>query len=433
MSIGGYGGKLMIKSRQWPGLALTVLLSCTVGVRGVLAQSPYTLQPGDTVQVWMAQTEDLRGDGVVAPDGGISFPLAGHLRAEGLTLLELEAALRDRLQPYFKDIDLTLMLRPGHEPIIYVVGEVTTPGAYPYRSHMTVLHALTVAGGLYRAAVLPADQDRSVIVGRQVSNGTQRMRELAAREARLMAELEGRRTLSAPGATADDPLMAQEQLLLDARSRSVEMMEQAQQQADVLSRQSRTALEEQVQAVTRRIELARDRLRSVSRLVEKGGAESSQKNAHEADIAELEGQISRLSAEMVVLERAEIADAAGYDAARQERQTQLLSELQAVRREQAETAARLSDSRRIMSIYGASAAAAQEQEQLPISYTIVRSRNGEALEIDAAETSALQPNDLVRVSYSAQTGQVGAAVDEIPGPSATALASASAATEEQDR
>ncbi|MDY6960927.1 MAG: hypothetical protein SV862_03390, partial [Pseudomonadota bacterium] len=277
------------------------------------------------------------------------------------------------------------------------------------------------------------DQDRSVIVGRQVSNGTQRMRELAAREARLMAELEGRRTLSAPGATADDPLMAQEQLLLDARSRSVEMLEQAQQQADVLNQQSRAALEEQVQAVTRRIELARDRLRSVSRLVEKGGAESSQKNAHEADIAELEGQISRLSAEMVVLERAEIADAARYDAARQERQTQLLSELQAVRREQAETAARLSDSRRIMSIYGASAAASQEQEQLPIAYTIVRSRSGEAVEISASETSALQPNDLVRVSYSAQTGQIGAAVDENPGPSAAALASASAATQEQDR
>ena len=372
-----------------------------------MAQSSYTLQPGDTVQVWMAQTEDLRGDGVVAPDGGISFPLAGHLRAEGLTLLELEAALRDRLQPYFKDIDLTLMLRPGREPIIYVVGEVTTPGAYPYRSHMTVLHALTVAGGLYRAAVLPADQDRSVIVGRQVSNGTQRIRELAAREARLMAELEGRRTLSVPGTTADDPLMAQEQMLLDARLRSVAMMEQAQQQAEVLNQQSRAALEEQVQAATRRIELARDRLRSVSRLVEKGGVESSQKNAHEADIAELEGQIGQLSAEMVVLER--------------------------VRREQAETAGRLSDSRRIMSIYGASAAAAQEHEQLPISYTIVRSSNGEALEIEALETSALRPNDLVRVSYSTQIGQVGAAVDENLGSSATALASASAATEEQDR
>jgi protein involved in polysaccharide export with SLBB domain len=422
----------MIKSRQWPGLALTILLFYAVGIPDLRAQSSYTLQPGDTVQVWMAQTEDLRGDGVVAPDGGISFPLAGHLRAEGLTLLELEAALRDRLKPYFKDTDLTLMLRPGREPIIYVIGEVTTPGAYPYRSHMTVLHALTVAGGLYRAAVLPADQDRSVIVGRQVSDGTLRMRELAAREARLLAELDGRRTLAAPGAK-DDPLMAQEQMLLDARSRSVAMVDEAQQQAEVLNAQSRAALQEQVQAVTRRLELARDRLRSVSDLVEKGGVQSSQKNAHEANIAELDGQISRLSAEMVVLERAEIADAARYHAARQERQTQLLSELQAVRREQAETAARLNDSRRIMSIYGASAATAREQEQQAISYTIVRSRNGEAREIAASETSPLQPDDLVRVSVSAHTGQVGAAVQENPGASAAALASAAAATGGQEQ
>ena len=370
-----------------------------VCVQRLHAQTAYTLQAGDTIQVWMAQGEELRRDVLIGPDGGVSLPLVGHLRAEGLTLIQLEDAVREGLKPFFKKTDLTLMLRPGREPVVYVVGEVTTPGAYPYRSNMTVLHALSVAGGLYRAAVLPADQDRSVIVGRQVNDGVQRMRELAARIARLEAESAGRATLVVEGADPNDPAVLHEQKLLEARLQTLATVDAAEEQAVALGKRSRLALEDQERTVARRIELSQDRLRSITALVAKGGAESSQRNRFEAEIVELEGNASRLAAEMVVLERDQAEDRSRYQAARQERHTQLLTELQAARREHVEVAARLRDSRRIMSIYGANAAAAQEREQQPLTYTIVRSRSGQPLELDATETSPLQPNDLVRVRY----------------------------------
>jgi exopolysaccharide production protein ExoF len=407
----------MIKSRWRARTALLPALLCVGSTcYPANAQTSYTLQPGDTVQVWMAQAEELRRDVIVGPDGGISLPLIGHMTAEGLTLIELEAALRQRLLPFFTETDLTLMLRPGHEPVIYVVGEVTTPGAYPYRSNMTVLHGVSVSGGLYRAAVLPADQDRSVIVRGQVNDGAQHLREVAARIARLEAELAGRSTIAPGNQALDDPFLAQEQLLLDARARSLKTTESAQEQAEALAQRSKDALQEQIQTVNRRIELSRDRLRSVSTLVAKGGAESSQKNRHEAEIAELEGQISRLNAEMVVLERTRMADVARFEASLQERQTELLAELQAARRDEADTIARLSDSRRILSIYGASAAAHQERERQTLTYTIIRSQNGHPVLIKADETTPLQAYDLVRIEYGADGlgGSSGASAEANP-------------------
>jgi competence protein ComGC len=265
---------------------------------------------------------------------------------------------------------------------------------------MTVLHGLSVSGGLYRAAVLPADQDRSVIVRGQVNDGTQHLRGVTAKIARLEAELAGRSLIAPDGQALDDPFFVQEQMLLDARARSLKTMENAQEQAEALNLRGRDALQEQIQTVNRRIELSQDRLKSISTLVAKGGAESSQKNRHEADIAELEGQISRLNAEMVLLERTRMADVARFEASLQERQTELLGELQAARRDEADTVSRLSDSRRIMSIYGASAVAHQERERQTLTYSIIRSQDGLPQVIEADETTPLHPYDLVRVHYA---------------------------------
>lgn len=411
----------MLGKVTWPPLAIALLAGMPSPAVG---QAAYTLQPGDTVQVWMAQSQDLRRDVIVGPDGGISLPLAGHVLAEGRTLLELEQTLRERLRPLFRQADLTLMLRPGRDAVIYVVGEVTEPGAFPYRSNMTVLHAIAVAGGIYRAAILPADQDRSVIVARQVDDGKQRLRELSARILRLEAEIAGRSTILGDRHESQDPLLVQEQALMEARALTVATLEDAQRQAKQLNDRNMQALEEQVETVTRRIELARDRLKSVSNLIARGGAESSQRNRHEAEIAELEGRISALTTEMVATERAANAETARYQAARQERQTQLLTDLQAARRAYDEATERLSDSKRIMAIYGASASAAQDRSERTIGYVIIRMRDGIASELEAAETSTLQPGDLVRVRY-AEHPQSTAATPNLAASASTAIGSAS--------
>ncbi|OHV84989.1 polysaccharide biosynthesis/export family protein [Rhizobium sp. LCM 4573] len=369
---------------------------------GAAAQTTYRLQPGDTLQVWIAQEPELGREIVIAPDGWLSFPLAGHLKGADLSLSELEAQLLDRLKPYFKDVpNLTIMLRPNaqHQSLIYVTGEVVTPGEYPHRPDMTVLHGISVAGGVYRTTLLAADQDRSVVVQREVEHAGKHLEELKARIQRLEAELKEATTLGTPEELASNPALAQEQSLLNSRREAVSLEERAQRQAEELTERNAAALREQVDMVSKRVDLAKRRLQSITTLVAKGGAESSQQMVQEGVIAELEGQISRLMSEIATADRARLAENARYESARQERHTQLLVELNAARRDQEETQARLSDSTRIMSIYGENALANQQRARRVLSYRIVRSVDGEIRELDATETTPLMPGDLLRLSY----------------------------------
>ena len=110
------------------------------------------LQPGDKIRVTVFGEDKLSGEYEVDQSGQISLPLAGTVQALGLTQAELEHALAKKFQSqYLKNPKVTVTiatLRP-----FYVMGEVTRPGEYPYKSGLNVLTAMAVAGGpTYRAS-----------------------------------------------------------------------------------------------------------------------------------------------------------------------------------------------------------------------------------------------------------------------------------------
>jgi polysaccharide export outer membrane protein len=123
-----------------------------VAVPDSSARSPgYRLGPGDKVHITVFGEKDLTGDFQVDGTGQMSFPLIGQVAAGGLTADQLSQTLVSRLKPdYLRDPRVAvevLTYRP-----FYVVGEVKTPGSYPFVSNMTVLNAVALAGGFtYRA------------------------------------------------------------------------------------------------------------------------------------------------------------------------------------------------------------------------------------------------------------------------------------------
>lgn len=115
------------------------------------AAEGYRLGSGDRVRVTVFGQPELTGEYAVDGGGQMSFPLVGQLRAGGMTAVELEKALIGKLSPeYLKNPSISvevLTYRP-----FYIVGEVRTPGSYPFVSGMTVLNAVALAGGFtYRA------------------------------------------------------------------------------------------------------------------------------------------------------------------------------------------------------------------------------------------------------------------------------------------
>jgi polysaccharide export outer membrane protein len=113
----------------------------------------YRLKAGDTIDIWVEQDANLRRQVVVAPDGRIALPLAGHLQAAGRTPEALEKALASRLQKNFTtEVNVTVSIlttpEPEFEHIIYVTGEVRTPGSFTVTTPTTILQALALSGGL---------------------------------------------------------------------------------------------------------------------------------------------------------------------------------------------------------------------------------------------------------------------------------------------
>jgi polysaccharide export outer membrane protein len=111
----------------------------------------YALGSSDRLRVTVFGHPDLSGEFEVDGSGSISMPLIGQMRAIGLSTVELETAIADKLSDGY-----VLNPRVSAEVInyrpFYILGEVGRPGEYPYTSGLTVQNAVAAAGGFtYRA------------------------------------------------------------------------------------------------------------------------------------------------------------------------------------------------------------------------------------------------------------------------------------------
>jgi len=103
--------------------------------------------PGDKLRIEVYKDQQLSQSLQVRPDGKITLPLIGDVPAAGATPRELAGTLTERLKEYLTAPVVTVIVAEAVPPMIYVLGEVNTPGAQPLSSPVTVLQALSVAGG----------------------------------------------------------------------------------------------------------------------------------------------------------------------------------------------------------------------------------------------------------------------------------------------
>ncbi|MEL6368739.1 MAG: polysaccharide biosynthesis/export family protein [Pseudomonadota bacterium] len=115
----------------------------------VLAEGAgYTLTAGDRLAVTVWKDPDLSREVLVAPDGAISFPLAGDLSASGKTVSEISAEITTRLSDYIDDPVVTVALLEVRGSRIYVIGKVNRPGVFVLDGELDVMQALSLAGGM---------------------------------------------------------------------------------------------------------------------------------------------------------------------------------------------------------------------------------------------------------------------------------------------
>jgi polysaccharide export outer membrane protein len=110
--------------------------------------------PEDLLDISVWKEPDLTRTVPVRPDGKISLPLLNDVQAAGETPTQLAAHVTESLKRYVTDPQVTVIVTAINSQRIYLLGEVTRAGAYPLLPGMTVLQALSSAGGLTQYARL---------------------------------------------------------------------------------------------------------------------------------------------------------------------------------------------------------------------------------------------------------------------------------------
>lgn len=107
----------------------------------------YRLGFGDGIEVKLSTHPEFNEQVLVRPDGRISLQEIGDIVVLGMTPAALDSFLTRAYAKILHNPNVTVILRQFGGQQVYVLGEVDRPGVYPLERNMTILRALTAAGG----------------------------------------------------------------------------------------------------------------------------------------------------------------------------------------------------------------------------------------------------------------------------------------------
>jgi polysaccharide export outer membrane protein len=131
--------------------------------------SSYLIGPQDVIDVSVWKDPELTRIVPVRPDGKISLPLLNDVQAAGMTPAQLKDEITQGLKKFMTDPIVTVILSQVNSQRVYITGEVTHAGAYPLLPQMTILQALSSAGGFTQFANMKKIYMFRTVDGKQVT------------------------------------------------------------------------------------------------------------------------------------------------------------------------------------------------------------------------------------------------------------------------
>ena len=132
----------------------------------------YVIGPEDVLSITFWRDKELSADDVVVrPDGKISLPLLKDVEAAGYTPEQLNVALVKAASKYIAQPNVTVIVKEINSRKVFIIGQVTRPGAFPLTGDMTVLQLIAFAGD-----VLEYAKSKSVVIVRTEEEGERRFK-----------------------------------------------------------------------------------------------------------------------------------------------------------------------------------------------------------------------------------------------------------------
>jgi len=142
----------------------------TPEVRPEDAPTDTTIGPGDVFDVRVYGEDDLTGTYRVASDGTVDYPLLGTISVQGMTPTEVTRLISDGLVngEFLKNPNVSVFVKEYSSKKISILGQVNKPGTFQYVDGMSIIEAISLAGGF-----TPMSRPNDVTVTR-VINGTEK-------------------------------------------------------------------------------------------------------------------------------------------------------------------------------------------------------------------------------------------------------------------
>jgi len=395
----------------------TVFTGSSVSARAASTEA-YRLGSLDKLNIRIAQWQSaegsfrdwsaVSGEYTVGPSGTVSLPFIGAVPAEGKTTAELAQTIGDQLQQ-----KLGLVDRPSASVEItefrpvFVTGDVQTPGKYAYLPGLTVLKAVSLAGGVRRGSdnglraardFISARGDYDVLIAER--------NRLLARKARIEAEAAGRETLSMPDKLKDSPraedLMSNEKALMEARNRRHDLQLNALKDLKALLKNEIESLGKKSDTQEEQLALMQKQLEGIGNLADQGLVVNSRLLGLQQQIADLQGRL--LDLDTATLQAKQDINKATQDqiTLENDRDAELAQTRQETEDQLKEISLKLATNRDLMLeavLQSASAAATTHADDEPmVSYSIVRQTDGGAKEMVADENTPVLPGDVIKTN-----------------------------------
>lgn len=126
----------------------TPAASATTTAAAAAVPADYVIGAEDVLGVLFWREQEMSGDVAVRPDGMITLPLLGDVKAAGLRPDALRDAIQTAAGKYLTEPNVTVVVRQLNSQKVFITGQVATPGAHPLTGPRTVMQLIALAGGL---------------------------------------------------------------------------------------------------------------------------------------------------------------------------------------------------------------------------------------------------------------------------------------------
>ena len=382
----------------------------TTRTAGLQNGNRFELTGADKLSIKFHGYQDLTGDYRVNPDETLSIPALGRVSIGGVTAAELEIVLAERAAKITGRESYITVEVAEYRPI-FVSGLVSRPGSHAWQPGMTVLHAVTLLGGIYRAT---AETGGGVVIGadgeilrlRRAINDIKRSMAVLAR---YRAERADQGTIAVPeelsalvGKVEAQSLIAEQTSVLANRRSSLTAQLAALERAKAIGQQEVAGLTAQGQRLREVLEQRRSYKKNIEGLQAKGYVRAERTMDETSKLVELEDRattvsvgIARVQGMLVGIER----DLIGL---RQDRMVEIDQEIFKLNKENAQLELEIEGARNAyFKITGAPAPMTFGDKEAPkttlVEYQVVRYEAGVQSSSKVDQFTRLKPGDIVIV------------------------------------